>query len=149
MSAASPLLDRPDEIVVSPEAGAFGWVATVDHKRIGIFYLLTALFFFVIGGLEALVIRVQLARPLSHVVSAETFAQLFTMHGTTMIFLVVMPTLIGFANYLVPLMIGAGDMAFPRMTRSATGSSPSAACSSTTACSPAAPLRPGGSATRR
>jgi cytochrome c oxidase subunit 1/cytochrome c oxidase subunit I+III len=115
MSAVSPLLEHPGEGTVSREVGAFGWVATTDHKRIGIFYLLTALFFFVIGGLEALVIRVQLARPEAHVVSPETFAQLFTMHGTTMIFLVVMPTLIGFANYLVPLMIGAGDMAFPRM----------------------------------
>ena len=95
--------------------GPFSWVATVDHKRIGILYLVTALFFFCVGGLEALVIRLQLARPNSTLVSAETFNQLFTMHGTTMIFLVVMPTLVGFGNYLVPLMIGARDMAFPRL----------------------------------
>jgi len=94
---------------------AFAWVATVDHKRIGILYLLTALFFFAIGGIEALLIRVQLARPNAHVLSPEAFNQIFTMHGTTMIFLVVMPTLVGFANYLVPLMIGARDMAFPRL----------------------------------
>jgi cytochrome c oxidase subunit I len=97
------------------ERGAFGWVATVDHKRIGILYLLTALFFFGIGGIEALLIRIQLARPNVHFLAPETFNQLFTMHGTTMIFLVVMPTLVGFANYLVPLMIGARDMAFPRL----------------------------------
>jgi len=95
--------------------GPFAWVATVDHKRIGILYLVTALFFFCVGGIEALIIRLQLARPNGTLVSAETFNQLFTMHGTTMIFLVVMPTLVGFGNYLVPLMIGARDMAFPRL----------------------------------
>ena len=95
--------------------GLNAWVTTVDHKRIGILYLVTALFFFGIGGLEALAIRLQLARPNSTLVSAEAFNQLFTMHGTTMIFLVVMPTLVGFGNYFVPLMIGARDMAFPRL----------------------------------
>jgi len=94
---------------------AFAWVATVDHKRIGIMYLLTALFFFAIGGVEALLIRLQLAQPNSHLLTPDTYDQIFTMHGTTMIFLVVMPTLVGFANYLVPLMIGARDMAFPRL----------------------------------
>jgi cytochrome c oxidase subunit I len=94
---------------------AFSWVATVDHKRIGILYLLTALFFFGIGGCEALAIRLQLARPESKLLSPDAFNQIFTMHGTTMIFLVVMPTLVGFANYFVPLMIGARDMAFPRL----------------------------------
>ena len=97
------------------ERGLIGWVATVDHKRIGILYLLTALFFFVIGGVEALLIRIQLARPNAHFLSPDAFNQIFTMHGTTMIFLVVMPTLVGFNNYLVPLMIGARDMAFPRL----------------------------------
>jgi len=97
------------------ERGALGWIATVDHKRIGILYLLTALFFFSIGGIEALLIRIQLAQPNLHFLAPETFNQLFTMHGTTMIFLVVMPTLVGYANYIVPLMIGARDMAFPRM----------------------------------
>ncbi|MGD0812372.1 MAG: cytochrome c oxidase subunit I [Verrucomicrobiota bacterium] len=95
--------------------GWFSWVATVDHKRIGILYLLTALFFFAVGGVEALLIRIQLALPGNTFLSPDMFNQLFTMHGTTMIFLVVMPTLFGFANYLVPLMIGARDMAFPRL----------------------------------
>jgi cytochrome c oxidase subunit I+III len=93
----------------------YSWVATVDHKRIGILYLVTALVFFVIGGGEALVMRLQLARPNSDVVDPDTFNQLFTMHGTTMIFLVAMPAIAGFANYMVPLMIGARDMAFPRL----------------------------------
>jgi cytochrome c oxidase subunit 1/cytochrome c oxidase subunit I+III len=91
------------------------WVATVDHKRIGIFYLVTTFAFFLIGGVEALLIRLQLAVPNNTFLNPQTFNQLFTMHGTTMIFLVVMPALIGFANYFVPLMIGARDMAFPRL----------------------------------
>jgi cytochrome c oxidase subunit I len=98
-----------------PDEGLFSWIATVDHKRIGILYLLTAFFFFAVGGLEALVMRLQLAQPNNHLLSPDSYDQLFTMHGTTMIFLVVMPTLIGFANYFVPLMIGAKDMAFPRL----------------------------------
>jgi cytochrome c oxidase subunit 1/cytochrome c oxidase subunit I+III len=99
----------------SAERGWFSWVATVDHKRIGLLYMLTALFFFAVGGVEALLIRVQLAIPNNTFLSPDAFNQLFTMHGTTMIFLVVMPTLFGFANYFVPLMIGARDMAFPRL----------------------------------
>ena len=99
----------------SAARGLFGWVATVDHKRIGILYLLTALVFFAAGGIEALLMRIQLARPNNTFLSPDTYNQIFTMHGTTMIFLVVMPTLIGLANYLVPLMIGARDMAFPRL----------------------------------
>jgi cytochrome c oxidase subunit I len=102
--------DRSDS-----QRGLFSWVATVDHKRIGILYLFTALFFFGVGGIESLLIRIQLARPNNHFLAPETFNQMFTMHGTTMIFLVVMPTLAGFANYFVPLMIGARDMAFPRL----------------------------------
>jgi cytochrome c oxidase subunit 1/cytochrome c oxidase subunit I+III len=96
-------------------AGAFSWVATVDHKRIGTLYLVTALFFFAIGGVESLAIRLQLARPGLKLLSPDTFNQTFTMHGTTMIFLVVMPTLVGIGNYFLPLMIGARDMAFPRL----------------------------------
>ncbi len=99
----------------SARHGRFGWVATVDHKRIGILYLLTALVFFLAGGVEALLLRLQLARPDNHFLSPNVYDQIFTLHGTTMIFLVVMPTLIGLANYLVPLMIGARDMAFPRL----------------------------------
>jgi cytochrome c oxidase subunit I+III len=95
--------------------GAYAWFATVDHKRIGILYLVTALFFFGLGGIEALLIRLQLAHPESKLLAPDTYNQVFTLHGTTMIFLVVMPTLVGFANYFVPLMIGARDMAFPRL----------------------------------
>ncbi|MQA89675.1 MAG: cytochrome c oxidase subunit I [Gemmatimonas sp.] len=91
------------------------WASTVDHKKIGILYMLTALVFFVIGGLEALAMRIQLSRPNNTFLGPETYNQLFTMHGTTMIFLVGMPLLIGLAIYLVPLMIGARDMAFPRL----------------------------------
>jgi len=91
------------------------WVITVDHKRLGIMYIVFALGFLVIGGLEATLIRLQLAVPDNHVVSAQTFNTLFTMHGTTMVFLVGMPILAGFANYLVPLQIGTRDLAFPRL----------------------------------
>jgi len=91
------------------------WVITVDHKRLGIMYILYALSFLVIGGIEATVMRLQLVRPQNHFVSPQAFNQMFTMHGTTMIFFVAMPLVFGFANYLVPLMIGARDMAFPRL----------------------------------
>src|SRR5216110_1898570 len=91
------------------------WLATVDHKRIGILYILTSLVFFVAGGIVALLMRSQLARPNEHVFTRDTYDQMFTMHGTTMIFLVVVPVFAGLANFLVPLMIGARDMAFPRL----------------------------------
>jgi cytochrome c oxidase subunit 1 len=92
-----------------------GWVTTVDHKRIGIMYGAMALFFFIIGGSEALLIRAQLWAPRQHLLSAETYNQVYTMHGTTMVFLVVMPIGAAFANYLMPLQIGARDVAFPRI----------------------------------
>jgi cytochrome c oxidase subunit 1 len=91
------------------------WLRTVDHKRIGLLYIGYALTFLAIGGVEAAVMRIQLARPHATFVSPQVFNQMFTMHGTTMIFFVVMPFVFGFANYLVPLMIGARDMAFPRL----------------------------------
>src|ERR1700731_3487534 len=91
------------------------WVITVDHKQLGILYILYALMFLVIGGFEATIIRIQLMRPHNDFVSPQVFNRMFTMHGTTMIFFVAMPVLFGFANYLVPLMIGARDMAFPRL----------------------------------
>jgi cytochrome c oxidase subunit 1/cytochrome c oxidase subunit I+III len=97
------------------DSAVLSWVSTVDHKRIGIIYMVISLVFFLIGGLEALALRIQLIRPGADFLSPETYNQLFTMHGTTMIFLVVMPLLIGFGNYFVPLMIGARDMAFPRL----------------------------------
>jgi cytochrome c oxidase subunit 1 len=92
-----------------------GWVVTVDHKRIGILYILYSTFFLLIGGAEALLIRLQLAYPHNHILSAQVYNRFFTMHGTTMVFLVGMPFLFGFANYIVPLQIGARDMAFPRL----------------------------------
>jgi cytochrome c oxidase subunit 1 len=95
--------------------GIMSWLTTVDHKRIGALYLISGLFFFVFGGLEAAVIRAQLATPNGHVVSAEMYNQLFTMHGTTMIFLAVMPLSAAFFNFLIPLQIGARDVAFPRL----------------------------------
>src|SRR6202171_71638 len=91
------------------------WVITVDHKRLGILYILYSLVFLVIGGIEAMIMRIQLIRPHNNFVSPDVFNRMFTMHGTTMIFFVVMPMLFGFANYLIPLMIGARDMAFPRL----------------------------------
>ena len=90
------------------------WVTTVDHKKIGILYGATALFFFVIGGFEALLIRLQLATPNGTVVGADLYNQIYTMHGITMVFLVIMPMAAAFANYLLPLQIGARDVAFPR-----------------------------------
>ena len=91
------------------------WLMTTDHKKIGLMYIVTAFFFFLVGGVEALLIRTQLAVPNGKVLSPEVYNQIFTMHGTTMIFLFVMPILTGFGNYIVPLMIGARDMAFPRL----------------------------------
>src|SRR4029079_17457213 len=90
-------------------------LSTVDHKRIAVRYMLTGLVFFVVGGVEALFMRLQLAIPNNHFLQPDTFNQLFTMHGTTMIFLVVMPVLFGLVNYVLPLQIGARDMAFPRL----------------------------------
>ena len=91
------------------------WVVTVDHKKLGILYISYALIFLVVAGVEALLIRIQLSIPHNTFVSAASFNRLFTMHGTTMVFLVGMPILFGFGNYLIPLMIGARDMAFPRL----------------------------------
>jgi cytochrome c oxidase subunit 1 len=91
------------------------WITTVDHKRIGILYIVTSLVFFGLGGILALLMRAQLATPEEHFITKDSYNQLFTMHGTTMVFLVIVPILAGFGNFLVPLMIGARDMAFPRL----------------------------------
>ncbi len=99
----------------SSNTGLWSWITTVDHKRIGILYGVTALFWLVIGGLEALLIRVQLLKPENDFLSADFYNQIFTMHGTTMIFLVGMPIAVAFFNYLIPLQIGARDVAFPRL----------------------------------
>jgi cytochrome c oxidase subunit I len=108
--AAAPLLRRPRST-----EGIVGWLTTIDHKRIGILYGVSSFVWFLVGGFEALLIRMQLARPNADVLSAEGYNQLFTMHGTTMIFLVVMPMSAAFFNYLAPIMIGARDVAFPRL----------------------------------
>lgn len=104
------LLRRPKETT-----GFWSWFTTVDHKKIGILYAATGLVFFVVAGIEALLIRLQLAGPNGKLLTAEQYNALFTMHGTTMIFLVGMPIAVAFGNYLMPLMIGARDVAFPRL----------------------------------
>ncbi|HEX9055955.1 MAG TPA: cytochrome c oxidase subunit I [Ktedonobacterales bacterium] len=91
------------------------WVTTTDHKKIGIAYIYTAFVFFLLGGIEALIIRAQLMYPNGKVVSPQQYDQIFTMHAVTMIFMFVMPMMTGFGNYVVPLMVGARDMAFPRL----------------------------------
>ena len=100
---------------ISLGRGVGRWLTTTNHKDIGILYMMASLVFFVAGGLEALLMRMQLAQPNSTLLSAEVYNQVFTLHGTTMVFLFGMPLLAGFANYLVPLQIGARDMAFPRL----------------------------------
>ncbi|MDA9522076.1 cytochrome C oxidase [Bradyrhizobium sp. CCBAU 11434] len=95
--------------------GLYGWLATVDHKQIGVRYLCTAFFFLIVGGVEALTMRIQLAQPGLKVLSPEAYNQLFSMHGVTMIFLYALPMLSGFSNYLWPLLLGSRDMAFPRL----------------------------------
>ncbi|WP_426574759.1 cytochrome c oxidase subunit I [Aquihabitans sp. McL0605] len=109
--------ERPSGVFARPTTttGWRSWVTTVDHKKIAIMYGAAAMFFFIFGGVEALLIRLQLARPNGKLLSADLYNQVFTMHGTTMIFLVVMPIGAAFMNYLLPLQIGARDVAFPRM----------------------------------
>ncbi|HET6614816.1 MAG TPA: cytochrome c oxidase subunit I [Dehalococcoidia bacterium] len=97
------------------ESGIWSWITTVDHKRIGILYVATSFLFFLIGGIEALLIRIQLAQPANSFLDQDQYNRIFTMHGTTMIFLVIMPLSTGFMNLLIPLMIGARDVAFPRL----------------------------------
>jgi cytochrome c oxidase subunit 1 len=97
------------------KTGIVGFLTTVDHKKIGIGYALGALFFLLVGGVEALIIRLQLMRPENNLIDAQTYNQLFTMHGTTMVFLAVMPLSAAFFNYIMPLQIGARDVAFPRL----------------------------------
>ncbi|MFN8516376.1 MAG: cytochrome c oxidase subunit I [Chloroflexia bacterium] len=117
---------RPPEIPFVPEStvplpslratnGRLLWLSSVDHKQIAIMYIVSAILFFVIGGIEALLLRVQLIKPDNDFLSPKLYNQLFTMHGTTMVFLVGMPLIAGFMNYLIPLQIGARDVAFPRL----------------------------------
>src|SRR5919108_4758525 len=113
---------RPD--VAAPPGGPrlqprqhpiLAWLTTTDHKKIGIMYLVNSYFWFAVAGLMAVFIRSELARPGEQFFDSAQYNQLFTMHGTTMIFLFVIPMLAGFGNYIVPLQIGALDMAFPRV----------------------------------
>ncbi len=119
MATQIPLNEVHDQMAQAPRRlwleVLHSWVTTVDHKKIGLMYIVYALIFLVIAGFEALLMRIQLAIPNNHFVSPEVFNALFTMHGTTMVFFVGMPILFGFGNYLIPLMIGARDMAFPRL----------------------------------
>ncbi len=117
-TSSAPRAANPEIVVDSvqpPQSGWLSWLTTTDHKRIGIMYMVAAWMFLVIGGVEALLIRLQLAVPDNTLLSPQTYNALFTMHGTTMIFLFLMPMIAGMANYLVPLMIGARDMAFPKL----------------------------------
>jgi cytochrome c oxidase subunit I len=118
-TAATDTAVRVPEIIVhrvEPEpTGWVSWVTTTDHKRIGILYLVTTFVFFLIGGVEALLMRIQLGAPDNTFLTPSTYNALFTLHGTTMIFLFVVPIMAGFANYFLPLMIGARDMAFPKL----------------------------------
>src|SRR6201982_2975382 len=106
----APQVDRPRET-----KRWLDWVLTTDHKKIGIMYLVLTFVFFILGGIEALLMRLQLGVPDNTLLTREHFNELMTMHGTTMIFLFVVPVMAGFGNYFVPLMIGARDMAFPRL----------------------------------
>ncbi len=109
-SPAAGLLQRPQGT-----SGIASWLTTVDHKRLGILYILTSMTFLGLASVEAFIIRLQLAAPNQQLVSPDVYNQLFTMHGLTMVFLAIMPLGTGFANYFVPLMIGARDLAFPRL----------------------------------
>jgi cytochrome c oxidase subunit I len=123
MAEAQPIIPQLVSIAGSPELEArpplvqvlHDWIVTVDHKRLGVMYFGYGILMLVIGGVEASIMRAQLAFANNHLVSPETFNRMFTMHGTTMIFFAAMPIVFGLANYLVPLMIGARDMAFPRL----------------------------------
>ncbi len=115
--SASLRTDGAREISSPERSGSVlhAWVTTVDHKKLGILYIAAGLLFFVIGGIEAIMMRAQLAQAANTLLEPQEFNRLFTMHGTTMVFLVGMPIVTGFGNYLIPLMIGARDMAFPRL----------------------------------
>jgi cytochrome c oxidase subunit 1 len=115
MSSDTIALGALDQVARPIGERLHDWVVTVDHKKLGIMYILYALFFFVVAGIEAIIMRIQLIVPHNHFVSPQVFNRMMTMHGTTMIFFMVMPILFGFGTYLIPLMIGARDMAFPRL----------------------------------
>jgi cytochrome c oxidase subunit I len=116
----TPVVEAVEETLAAQQGRpplnvVYEWLTTVDHKKIGLMYIVYALIFLVVGGLQAVLMRIQLLVPNNDFISPQVFNRLFTMHGTTMVFFVGMPILFGFGNYLVPLMIGARDMAFPRL----------------------------------
>src|SRR5690349_14718541 len=113
MATVTEALPRTHHVASSD--GLWSWLTTVDHKRIGILYGTSAFFFFLVGGFEAMLIRWQLIRPNNDFMVGDQFNALFTMHGTTMIFLAIMPMSAAFFNFMVPLQIGARDVAFPRL----------------------------------
>jgi cytochrome c oxidase subunit I len=115
MATTEAYIHAPPDRRPSTRAIIWDWLTTVDHKKIGILYGVTALFFFIVGGIEAALIRIQLAQPEMQFLSADLYNQIFTMHGTTMVFLVGMPMAVAMFNYFVPLQIGARDVAFPRL----------------------------------
>src|SRR5688500_9269955 len=120
LTESQTLRERPRPQITTREVapasrGWTSWITTTDHKRIGILYLYTTFVFFLLGGVEALLMRIQLGAPDNTFLDPVTYNQLFSLHGTTMIFLFVVPIMAGFANYVLPLMIGARDMAFPRL----------------------------------
>jgi cytochrome c oxidase subunit I len=113
--ATTALEERARAAIHAEPTGFWSWITTVDHKRIGILYGTTALIFFLLGGIEAILLRIQLGSPNNTFLSPEAYNQLFTMHGTTMIFLAIMPISAAFFNFIIPLQIGARDVAFPRL----------------------------------
>ncbi|MGZ0217548.1 MAG: cytochrome c oxidase subunit I [Acidimicrobiales bacterium] len=116
-SGQADIAERPLGVMTRPQGGNGwrDWLSTVDHKKIGIMYGVAAMFFFIVGGIEALLLRTQLAFPEQGLLSPQLYNELFTMHGVTMVFLFIMPLAAAFANYLIPLQIGARDVAFPRL----------------------------------
>ncbi|HEY5142055.1 MAG TPA: cytochrome c oxidase subunit I [Solirubrobacteraceae bacterium] len=118
-TAPAPAVSAVPEIVAHgverPGSGWISWLTTTDHKRIGLMYMVASWIFLIVGGVEALLIRLQLSQADNTLISPQTYNALFTMHGTTMVFLFLMPMIAGIGNYLIPLMIGARDMAFPRL----------------------------------
>ncbi len=148
------VIERPAELTApEPSFGAkvMDWLTTTDHKKIGILYIVTAFFFFVVAGIMALIIRAELAQPGLQIVSDQTYNQLFTMHGTIMIFLFVMPMFSGFANYLVPADDRRARRGVPADQRAVVLDGPGrrADHDARASWSRAAPRRPAGPATRR
>ncbi len=133
MAVAAPPITHPapapapvhvEQAEAAPRWSGWEWLATVDHKKIGVLYLLTGFGFFLLGGFEALLIRTQLIKPLNTFLPPDIFNQMFTMHATTMIFLAIMPINVGLGNFIVPLMVGAADMAYPWAARPTPAGSP-------------------------